>query len=134
MFPPFTEEDANPDMGDSTITETCGLGAFAMAAAPAMVKLVGGTVADAIAFTKSMADITLTKNKSFGIPYLDFDGTPTGIDIRNVVDLGILPKINTGIAHRKPGFGIAGAGIAEIPRECFTSALKGFYKAIPGQG
>jgi len=126
MFPPFTEEDANPDMGDSTITETCGLGAFAMAAAPAMVKLVGGSVSDAIGFTKSMADITLTKNKSFGIPYLDFDGTPTGIDVRKVVDLGILPKINTGIAHKKPGFGIAGAGIAEIPMACFTKALGAF--------
>ncbi|MFZ2780529.1 MAG: DUF1116 domain-containing protein, partial [Rectinemataceae bacterium] len=132
MFPPFTEEDANPDMGDSTITETCGLGAFAMAAAPAMVKLVGGTVADAIGFTKAMADITLTKNKSFGIPYLDFDGTPTGIDIRKVVDLGIQPKINTGIAHKKPGFGIAGAGIAEIPMECFVKALKAFRDTIPG--
>jgi hypothetical protein len=133
MFPSFTEEDANPDLGDSTITETCGLGAFAMAAAPAMVKLVGGTVADAIGFTKSMADITLTKNKSFGIPYLDFDGTPTGIDIRKVVDLGIQPTINTGIAHRKPGFGIAGAGLAEIPRECFVGALKAFYEALPGR-
>ena len=131
MFPPFTDEDANPDMGDSTITETCGLGAFAMAAAPAMVRLVGGTVADAIGFTKSMADITLTKNKSFGIPYLDFDGTPTGIDIRKVVDLGISPTINTGIAHQKPGFSIAGAGIAEIPMECFTKALKAFQENIP---
>jgi hypothetical protein len=130
MFPPFTEDDANPDMGDSTITETCGVGAFAMAAAPAMVKLVGGTVADAIGFTRSMAHITLATNKNFGIPYLDFEGTPTGIDIRKVVDLGIMPKINTGIAHRKPGFGIAGAGIAEIPRECFTGALKAYYKNI----
>jgi len=132
MFPPFTDADANPDMGDSTITETCGLGAFAMAAAPAMVKLVGGSVSDAIGFTKSMADITLAKNKSFGIPYLDFDGTPTGIDIRKVVDLGIPPKINTGIAHKKPGFGIAGAGIAEIPMLCFTEALKAFKDSIPG--
>jgi len=131
MFPPFTEADANPDMGDSTITETCGLGAFAMAAAPAMVRLVGGTVADAIGYTRSMADITLAKNKDFGIPYLDFEGTPTGIDIRKVVDLGVLPTINTGIAHRKPGFGIAGAGIAEIPQACFTKALEAFWERIP---
>jgi hypothetical protein len=132
MFPPFNEEDANPDMGDSTITETCGLGGFAMAAAPAMVKLVGGTVADAIGFTRTMGDITLTKNKSFGIPYLDFEGTPTGIDIRSVVDLGIQPRINTGIAHKKPGFGIAGAGIAEIPMECFTKALRAFSESVSG--
>ncbi len=131
MFPPFTHADANPDLGDSTITETCGLGAFAMAAAPAMVKLVGGTVSDAIGFTRTMVDITLTRNRSFGIPYLDFEGTPTGIDIRKVVDLEILPRINTGIAHRLPGFGIAGAGIAEIPMACFTGALKAFQESMP---
>lgn len=128
MFPPFTEQDANPDMGDSTITETCGIGAFVMAAAPAMVKLVGGTVADAIGFTRSMAEITITKNKGYTIPALDFDGTPTGIDIRKVVDTWILPKINTGIANRKPGHGIAGAGITEIPAACFIEALRAFGK------
>ncbi|MCX8014138.1 MAG: DUF1116 domain-containing protein [Rectinema sp.] len=126
MFPPFTARDANPDMGDSTITETCGLGGFAMAAAPAMVKLVGGTVSDAISYTRTMAEITLTKNMAFSIPYLDFEGTPSGIDIRAVVDLGILPRINTGIAHKEPGHGIAGAGIAEIPYGCFVKALEAF--------
>ncbi len=130
MFPPFTEKDANPDMGDSTITETCGIGAFAMAAAPAMVKLVGGTVAEAIGFTKTMADITIAENKAYTIPTLDFLGTPTGIDIRKVVDTGILPKINTGIAHRQPGYGIVGAGITEIPMECFVAALKAMYQSI----
>jgi hypothetical protein len=124
LFPPFTAEDANPDMGDSTITETCGIGAFAMAAAPAMVQLVGGTVADAIGFTKKMREITLTENKAYSIPTLDFAGTPTGIDVRAVVETGIHPKINTGIAHREPGHGIVGAGIAEIPLECFYGALK----------
>lgn len=124
MFPPFTASDANPDMGDSTITETCGIGAFAMAAAPAMVQLVGGTVSDAIAFTRIMAEITLAENKAFSIPNLDFIGTPTGIDIRAVVATGIHPKINTGIAHRQPGHGIVGAGIAEIPLDCFVAALK----------
>jgi hypothetical protein len=126
MFPPFTERDANPDMGDSTITETHGIGAFAMAAAPAMVQLVGGTVADAIGFTKTMGDITLAKNKAYSIPALDFQGTPTGIDVRLVVETGIQPRINTGIAHLEPGHGIVGAGITEIPYECFTGALRAF--------
>jgi hypothetical protein len=134
MFPPFTAEDANPDMGDSTITETCGIGAFAMAAAPAMVRLVGGTVADAVGFTRSMAEITLAENKAYTIPSLDFLGTPTGIDIRKVVDTGIHPKINTGIAHREPGFGIVGAGITEIPMECFVSALKAMHQSLVLQG
>ena len=123
MFPPFSEADANPDMGDSTITETCGIGAFAMAAAPAMVQLVGGTVADAIGFTRTMREITITENKAYSIPSLDFAGTPTGIDVRAVVASGIHPKINTGIAHRQAGYGIVGAGIAEIPLECFHKAL-----------
>ena len=38
-FPGFSEADANPDMGDSTIVETVGLGGFAMAAAPAVAGL-----------------------------------------------------------------------------------------------
>jgi len=126
MFPPFTEKDANPDLGDSTITETCGIGAFAMAAAPAMVKLVGGSVAEAMGFTRSMEEITLAENKAYSIPTLDFSGTPTGIDIRAVVATGIHPKINTGIAHREPGHGIAGAGITEIPMGCFSEALRAF--------
>lgn len=130
MFPPFSERDANPDMGDSTITETCGIGAFAMAAAPAMVKLVGGSVADAVGFTKSMAEITLAENRAYSIPNLDFVGTPTGIDVRRVVDTGIHPKINTGIAHREPGHGIAGAGITEIPMECFVGALRAIRDSL----
>jgi len=129
-FPPFTEADANPDMGDSTITETCGIGAFAMAAAPAMVRLVGGTVSEAVAFTRLMGEITMAENKAYTIPSLDFLGTPTGIDIRKVVDTGILPKINTGIAHREPGYGIVGAGITEIPMECFTKALRGMHQLL----
>lgn len=130
MFSPFTEKDANPDLGDSTITETSGIGAFAMAAAPAMVKLVGGTVSDANEFTKTMAEITIAENKAYTIPALDFLGTPTGIDIRKVVDTGIHPKINTGIAHRQLGYGIVGAGITEIPMECFVAALKALYQSI----
>ena len=130
MFPPFTERDANPDMGDSTITETHGIGAFAMAAAPAMVQLVGGTVADAIGFTKTMGEITVARNKAYSIPSLDFQGTPTGIDVRLVVETGVQPRINTGIANKEAGFGIAGAGITEIPYDCFSRALRAFVTEL----
>jgi len=130
MFPPYAEDDANPDMGDSTITETCGIGAFAMAAAPALVRLVGGTVADAFSLTRDMAEITLAKNPAYTVPCLDFAGTPTGIDIRKVVDTGIHPKINTGIAHRHMGHGIVGAGMSAIPLECFDAALKAMHRTV----
>jgi len=47
----FGLDDANPDIGDSAITETAGIGGFAMAAAPAIVRFVGGAVPDALATT-----------------------------------------------------------------------------------
>jgi Protein of unknown function (DUF1116) len=123
-FPGFSAEDANPDVGDSTITETAGLGAFAMAAAPAIVRFVSGTAREALASTLEMYEITLAENPAFGIPQLDFRGTPTGIDIRRVVRTGILPRINTGIAHREPGIGQIGAGLVRPPRACFEQALE----------
>lgn len=133
-FPGFTAEDANPDLGDSAITETCGIGAFAMAGAPALTKLTGGSVAQAIGFTREMAEITLQSNPSYTIPHLDFQGTPTGIDIRKVVETGITPVINTGIAHKKPGIGMVGAGIVRVPMECFTAALQAFAQMARAGG
>ena len=123
-FPGYGPTDANPDMGDSSITETRGIGGFAMATAPAIVKLVGGTPADAVSYTKEMMNITASKDYSFTIPSLNFEGTPLGIDLVKVIDTGILPIINTGIAHRKPGIGQIGAGIVRAPMECFKKALK----------
>jgi hypothetical protein len=123
-FPGFTAEDGNPDMGDSAITETAGIGAFAMAGAPAIVAFVGGTVRDAVASTLEMYEITLAEHETFRIPALDFRGTPTGIDIRKVIRTGILPRINTGIAHRKAGIGQVGAGLVRPPRVCFEEALR----------
>lgn len=122
-FPGFSREDANPDIGDSTITETAGLGGFAMAAAPAIVQFVGGNVSDAYRRTEAMYEITLGENRHFTVPALDFRGTPTGIDIRKVVRASLLPSINTGIAHRQPGVGQVGAGLVSPPREPFTKAL-----------
>ena len=124
-FPGFSVEDANPDMGDSTIVETIGLGGFAMAASPAVAGFVGaGTPSSAADFTRIMGEITLTTNPEWTIPALDYQGVPTGIDIRLVVETGIVPTINTGIAHRKPGIGQVGAGVVKAPLECFEKALR----------
>ncbi len=130
-FPGYSERDANPDMGDSAIMETVGLGAFAMAAAPAVMGFVGaGRASDALAFTRAMGEITLTRNPGWTIPALDFEGVPAGIDVRKVADTAIQPAINTGIAHRKPGVGQVGAGVARAPLACFDQALLAFAKSL----
>jgi hypothetical protein len=126
-FPGFSERDANPDIGDSAIVETIGLGAFAMAAAPAVVGYVGaGRASEAAAFTRSMAEIVVGPNPAWTIPAMDFAGVPTGIDIRLVVETGLAPTINTGIAHREPGVGQVGAGVVRAPLKCFEQALVAF--------
>jgi hypothetical protein len=122
-FPGYGRADAGADIGDSAITETAGLGGFAMAAAPAIVQFVGGTPQTAIANTLEMVNVTIGRNMAFTLPTLDFAGTPAGIDVRKVVDTGIRPVINTGIAHREPGVGQIGAGITHAPMACFTQAL-----------
>lgn len=127
-FPGYSEKDANLDLGDSTISETVGIGAFAMAAAPAIVKFVGGTTEDAIKYTNEMYQITHGIHKSFLIPQFNFRGTPLGIDILKIVKTGITPFINTGIAHKKPGVGQIGAGILHAPVECFIKAFNRFYE------
>lgn len=124
-FPGFSEADANPDMGDSTIVETIGLGGFAMAAAPAVAGFVGaGSAADALNYTRTMYEINASRNSDWAIPAFDFAGVPTGIDIRKVMETGISPTINTGIAHREPGIGQVGAGIVRAPLACFEQALQ----------
>ena len=123
-FPGYSAADANPDIGDSAILEAVGLGAFAMAAAPAVAGFVGaGGFADAVGYTRAMAEISAARNPKWGIPALEFAGTPTGIDVRRVVESGIAPAINTGIAHRLPGVGQVGAGVARAPLACFEKAL-----------
>ena len=123
-FPGYGPADANPDLGDSAITETAGLGGLAMAAAPAIVRFIGGAAEEAMATTKLMYTITLARNNDYGIPALGFAGTPTGIDARRVVDSGVPPVFNTGIAHREAGIGQVGAGIAKAPLACFSGALR----------
>jgi hypothetical protein len=130
-FPGYGERDANPDMGDSAIMETVGLGAFAMAAAPAVMGFVGaGRASDALAFTRAMGELTTGRNPKWAIPALDGEGVPSGIDVRKVAATGIQPAINTGIAHRKPGVGQVGAGVARAPLACFDQALVEFAKSL----
>ena len=125
-FPGFTLDDANGDIGDSTITETAGIGAFAMATAPAIVTFISGTPELALNTTMEMYEITTTEHTAFTIPALGFCGTPTGVDIRKVVELGIRPQINTGIAHKEPGVGQVGAGLVLPPINVFEDALTAY--------
>jgi hypothetical protein len=129
-FPGYSKADANPDIGDSAITETNGLGGFAIAAAPAIVQFVGGSSADAVRCTRQMYEITATENNVFQIPGLDFRGTPTGIDVRKVVAKNIPPFIDTGVAHKEPGIGQIGAGVLSAPVEPFRKAFEGFARSL----
>lgn len=130
-FPGYSEEDANPDMGDSTIVETYGIGGFTMGAAPAVVRFVGAeSVQEAINYTNDMCEITVGHSPHYQMPSMDFLGAPTGIDIRKVVETGILPVINTGMAHKMPGIGQVGAGIVYAPMDCFVEALVVFAEEI----
>jgi len=130
-FGDFGPEDANPDIGDSAITETAGIGGFAMATAPAIVRFVGGTVPDAQATTRRMHEITLGENPRWSIPVLEFQGTPTGIDVSKVCRTGILPQINTGMAGRFAGVGQVGAGLVQPPAEIFPAALARLAELVP---
>jgi hypothetical protein len=125
-FPGYTSDDASGDIGDSTITETAGIGAFAMAAAPAIVTFISGTPQDALNATLEMYEITEAEHTAFNIPALDFRGTPVGIDIRKVIELGITPRINTGIAHKEAGVGQVGAGLVRPPMKVFEDAIQAF--------
>ena len=127
-FPGYGPQDANPDIGDSAITETAGVGAFALADSPAILSLIGGSAEDAIRYTEQMREITMTQNNSFSLPILNFAGTATGIDFRKVLRTGITPVIDTAIAHREPGIGMIGAGLVRPPIEAFKEALHAFGK------
>jgi len=123
-------DDANPDIGDSAITETAGLGGFSMAAAPAIVRFVGGTVPDALATTRRMYEITLAESPRWSVPALEFRGVPTGIDVSLVCRTGILPQINTGMAGRVAGVGQVGAGLVTPPAEIFPAALAALAEVV----
>ena len=126
----YGPEDANPDIGDSAITETAGIGGFAMAGAPAIVRFVGGSVSDALRTTREMYGITVTENPALALPIMDFRGAPTGIDATVVVRTGVLPQINTGIAGKVAGVGQVGAGLVNPPMECFTAAVAALAQKV----
>ncbi|WP_322921412.1 YlbE family protein [Nocardioides renjunii] len=130
----YGPDDANADIGDSAITETAGIGGFAMATAPAIVRLVGGSVPDALATTRRMHEITLAENPRWSVPVLEFQGTPTGIDVSKVCRTGILPQINTGMAGRVAGVGQVGAGLVTPPAEIFPQSLAALAARTPGAG
>ncbi len=134
FLPGFGPEDANPDLGDSTITETTGIGGFAMAAAPAIVRFVGGDVASALANSRRMYEITVTEHPLYQIPALGFRGTPTGIDTTLVVRTGVLPIINTGIAGTEPGIGQVGAGLVSPPLSVFVDAVRSLAEHADKEG
>jgi len=130
FFAGFSKKDANPDIGDSAITETAGLGGFAIAASPAIVQFVGGSSRDSINYTLQMYEITVAENRLFQIPNLNFRGTPTGIDVLKIVEKNIFPFIDTGVAHREPGVGQVGAGVVSAPAEPFKKAAEAFVKKL----
>ncbi|MBV7433432.1 DUF1116 domain-containing protein [Cardiobacteriaceae bacterium TAE3-ERU3] len=132
FFPSYSAEDAAADLGDSAITETAGLGGFAMAASQAIVKFVGGTAQDAIRYSRTMQDITIGSNPAFTIPSMNFSPVAAGIDARKVLDNMIMPVINTGIAHKQAGVGQIGAGITTAPASCFIAALHDFTQTRTG--
>jgi hypothetical protein len=122
-FPGFVAADGNPDLGDSAICETAGFGGLSLAASPALVQLVGGSVAAAVAYSREMYEITAARNPALSLPNLDFAGAPCGIDIRKAVDNNIRPVVTTGIAHKQAGLGQIGAGIVRPPMDCFAQAV-----------
>lgn len=134
FFPGFSIADANPDLGDSAITETLGIGGFAMASAPAITKFVGGTPDDALEISRSMRRITTAPHPAYQLPPLNFSGAPSGIDVLKVLETGVLPVINTGIAHREPGIGQIGAGIVNAPAEVFVQAVHALATVSEGVG
>jgi len=129
-FDGYEETDGNPDLGDSSITETAGIGAFAMAASPAIARYIGGTSGELLQHTLEMYRITVGEHPDLRIPALDYRGVPTGIDVRRVVETGITPIINTSIAHREPGIGQIGAGRTRAPLACFTAAFEALSRQL----
>lgn len=130
FFPGYKEEDANPDIGDSAIMETNGFGAFASAASPAVVQVVGGDVKEALRNTIKMSEICLIKDKSFPIPQNNFEGIPRAIDLRRIIETGTAPIINTGVANKKPGMGTVGFGILDAPMGAFIRAFEEYASTL----
>jgi hypothetical protein len=132
LFPGFTREDVNPDIGDSAIMETLGVGGFALAAAPAIVQFIGGTYQDSVNYTNEMYEIVIGENNVYTIPSFNFRGTPTGIDVLKVAETGITPILDTGVACKRAGVGQVGAGIVRTPMGAFEKAAERFAEKYLG--
>jgi hypothetical protein len=126
----FTPHDAALDIGDSAVIECIGLGGMAVAAAPAVAAFFGGDASEAAARTRLMGDICAGRSERFRIASLDHAGTPLGIDLRLVVELGITPQITTGVLHASSGAGQIGAGVAHQPPELFRAALEAVVEGL----
>lgn len=124
LNPSWVPEDTVPFAGDSCAVEVYGLGGLAAAASPAVTLLAGGTVEDALDRTREMWTITVGKNPNYAIPALNFEGTPTCVDMVKVLETSIEPQSHAGIIHKKGGQ--AGAGVARVPVECFKKAFLAF--------
>ncbi|WP_047984232.1 YlbE family protein [Ornithinibacillus californiensis] len=131
FFTGYSQEDANTDIGDSAITETIGVGGFAMIAAPGVTRFVGaGGFDDALKTSNEMLEICIDQNPNWAIPTWDFQGACLGIDARKVVETGIEPVINTGIAHKQAGLGQIGAGTVRAPLACFEKAIEAYAEKL----
>ena len=130
-FTGFSAEDANPDIGDSAICETIGVGGMAMVASPAVTRFLGaGDFAAALGYSTRQEKITISHNPAWSIPTWDFRGTNTGIDLRKVIETGITPTINTAISHKDAGHGMVGAGTAQAPLACFEQAFEAYCASL----
>jgi hypothetical protein len=126
MFPGFKVEESELDIGDSAISETRGLGGTALPSSPSQARLLGEDFQTAVNHTRAMREVSVSEDQLFRIPYMDFSGVPVGIDIRKVVQTSIVPKIDTGMAHKEGGHGIIGTGITEAPIQAFKNAVVAF--------
>ena len=120
LFPGHTDDEITWMGGESPITETIGLGGFAQACAFPLQNYQGGSAQIMMDRNEEMYAITVGENPDYAIPVFDFRGTPTGVDIRKVLQTGILPLMDVGLAGRDGGQ--IGAGIIRAPRECFELA------------
>jgi len=132
LLPGWKEEDAGLDMGDSAITESVGWGGFVIGGAPGILSFTGGTAEQALAYSRDMRAISVGRSPDYLMPALNFEGAAVGVDIRKVVQTGVVPVIDTAIAHKEPGHGIIGGGIVRPPMECFAKALKRFAEKYKG--
>jgi hypothetical protein len=127
LFEGFTEADVEIMGGESTFNETAGLGGFAQAAAFPLQEYQGGSADKMVEANLAMYDITLAEHPELKIPYLGFRGVPSGIEIHRVVETGITPIMDIGVAGKAGGQ--IGAGSFRAPMECFQHAVAAYSEA-----